>query len=112
MNIDYLDRSVNPGEDFYKFATGNWIKYNKQPEDKPSWGSFDVLAENVLVQLRDLIDEMKNDNDVISRKISDFHSVMTNYDKRNSEGFSPLKEHLDKIDSLERKEDVHKYVYG
>lgn len=110
MNIDYLDRSVNPGEDFYKFATGNWIKYNKQPDDKPSWGSFDVLAENVLVQLRDLIDEMKNDNDVISRKISDFHSVMTNYDKRNSEGFAPLKVHLDKIDSLERKEDVHKYL--
>ncbi|MBK6284362.1 MAG: hypothetical protein IPF54_18560 [Draconibacterium sp.] len=35
--------SVNPGDDFYHYANGNWIKNNAVPEDRSSFGSFDIV---------------------------------------------------------------------
>src|SRR3569623_752874 len=40
-----MDRSVNPGDNFYDFANGTWQKTTEIPADKPIWGGFVVLDE-------------------------------------------------------------------
>ena len=43
FSLDYLDRSVSPAVDFYRFADGNWLKNNPVPPDKSRWGGFNEL---------------------------------------------------------------------
>ena len=40
-----LDRNVKPGDDFYHFADGTWLKNNPIPPDQTRWGSFNLLDE-------------------------------------------------------------------
>src|ERR1044072_1548676 len=41
-----MDTSVKPGDDFYLFANGNWIKNNPVPPEFSRWAAFNELAEN------------------------------------------------------------------
>src|SRR4051794_37293123 len=45
FSIENMDRSVEPADDFYHFATGNWIKKNPVPSDKSRWSGFEELQE-------------------------------------------------------------------
>ncbi|HVX49844.1 MAG TPA: hypothetical protein VHB48_06790, partial [Chitinophagaceae bacterium] len=38
-----MDMSVKPGDNFYQYAEGNWLKNNPVPPSKTRWGSFDML---------------------------------------------------------------------
>src|SRR6267154_1746686 len=45
FSIEYMDKSVEPGADFYHYADGNWLKNNPVPPDKSRWGGFAELQE-------------------------------------------------------------------
>ena len=41
-----MNLSVKPGDDFFDYANGNWIKQNAIPAKETRWGSFNILAQN------------------------------------------------------------------
>src|SRR5262249_41293800 len=45
FSTNYMDRSVQPSNDFYQFADGAWVKNNPIPPDKSRWGGFMELQE-------------------------------------------------------------------
>src|SRR6478752_8473912 len=52
-----MDQSVKPGDNFYLYANGNWLKNNPVPASKTRWGSFDVLRQTSLDRLKLLCEE-------------------------------------------------------
>lgn len=46
IHHDLLDQSVEPGEDFYQFVNGGWMKSTEIPPDRSSWGSFHELSKS------------------------------------------------------------------
>jgi len=40
-----MDLSVKPGDDFYKYASGTWVKNNPVPAKETRWGSFNELRD-------------------------------------------------------------------
>lgn len=107
-NTDYIDNKYNPGDDFFSHCTGNWIKKHPQPDDHPSWSTFDVLDEEVTKQLDNLIHNL-DESDPIQKKMKIFLDVMTDYDRRNRERFEPLHKYINKLHSLKTKEEILRF---
>jgi putative endopeptidase len=45
INLDLMDKTIKPSEDFFKFVNGTWLKNTEIPADKTRWGSFDELRQ-------------------------------------------------------------------
>src|SRR5882672_5167632 len=73
FSVTYMDRSVDPGKDFYHFAAGAWLTNNPVPADKSRWASFSELAERNWYLIHELLDAAAADT--ASPKHSPRHEV-------------------------------------
>jgi putative endopeptidase len=97
-----MDLSVKPGDNFYLYANGAWVKANPVPPSKTRWGSFDELREESLVRLRSLLDAaaVNTTKDPKQQKIGDFY--LSGMDSAGLEklGYQPIQADLDRIAAL------------
>jgi len=94
-----MDLRVKPGDNFYLYANGNWIKNNPVPASKTRWGSFDQLREISLIRLRSLLEEAaaNADKDDKLQKIGDFYASGMDSATLETLGYQPIREDLDRI---------------
>ncbi|WQJ53459.1 MAG: Neutral endopeptidase [Wendovervirus sonii] len=99
----YTNPSINPGDDFFKFATEYWINYHKWNKVYPSWNTFTALTEKNNGRIEKII--KTEDSSEISKKITALYNISMNWKKRNIEGNVPLVNYLNKyIYSIDTKE--------
>src|SRR5450631_1931365 len=98
-----MDLTVRPGDNFYLYANGAWIKNNPVPPSKTRWGSFDELREESLRRLRVLLDEAAANvsKDAQSQKIGDFYTSGMDSAALESLGYQPIQADLDRIAGLQ-----------
>ena len=56
-----MDLSVKPGDDFYRYANGNWIKNNPVPAKETRWGSFNALRDFNINAVKGLVEDASAD---------------------------------------------------
>ncbi|MBP6577335.1 MAG: M13 family metallopeptidase [Chryseobacterium sp.] len=113
LNISYMDPSVRPQDDFYNYVNGGWMKTAVIPSDKPSWGSFNALREDVDVASLDILNKVlseKFDSNSEGEKIQALYGTFIDWNKRNAEGINPIKSQLTKIDAIKNVKDLQKYL--
>src|SRR3954462_12296364 len=75
----YMDSSVKAGDDFFKFATGTWMKNNPIPSSERRWGIANLVRDDIYNQIRKINDESANDPNAKkgsnTQKIGDFWST-------------------------------------
>ena len=105
VNRADMDLSVKPGDDFYEYAGGGWMKANplsKHPEYS-SYGVFNVIAEENQNRLRDMFLELgKTDHKfgTVDQKVADLYKMAMDSDRLNSEGVKPLLADLAKVKNV------------
>lgn len=113
LDLNYMDTSVRPQDDFYSYVNGTWMKTAKIPADKPSWGSFNQLREttdnNSLLLLDNILKE-KFENGSEGQKIQALYETYMDMNKRNADGLNPIKSDLAKIDAIKNLSDLQKYL--
>lgn len=103
-----MDLSVAPGDNFYQYANGTWLKNNPVPNSKTRWGSFDLLREESSKKLQILLeDAIKNrEKDRATQIIADFFSSGMDSVTIESKGYSPIKADLERLNKLNSIKDV------
>lgn len=114
INPANMDTTVKPGDDFYKYANGNWMKNNPIPDAYSRYGVFEVLEEQNRDNLKTIFDEVSKDKKAkqgsIQQKIRDFYNSAMDTVSIEKAGISPLKAELDKINAFAGIKDIQKFV--
>ena len=114
FDVNNMDQTIKPTEDFYQFVNGNWIKNNPIPASESRWSSFNELNEKNTVKLRAILEEAAADKAAAAgsnkQKIGDFYSLAMDSVKLNKDGASPLQEEFASIERIKTKDDVLKEI--
>jgi len=107
-----MDTLVKPGDNFDAYVNGQWIKKNKIPADKASYGSFDILADKAEDNVKAIIEEAaKGDfaDGSNEQKIGDFYGDYMDQKARDAKGIAPLTAEFKKIDAIKNYDDLAAY---
>src|ERR1035437_1457758 len=110
FDVQNMDKTVKPGDDFFTYTNGTWLKNNPIPADKNSRSTFDELFERNRHDIREIIDEAATTKDgqpaSITEKIGTFYNSGMDSISIEKQGITPLKAFFDKIDSIRSIADV------
>ncbi|MEW9573709.1 M13 family metallopeptidase [Rhodanobacter sp. Si-c] len=99
-----VDSSVNPGDDFFSYANGAWLKKHPIPASEATWGIGKLVQEDLYGKLRKISEDAAAKKDAAAgsdeQKIGDFWSTATDTGLAEREGLAPLKPELDRIDAI------------
>jgi putative endopeptidase len=106
--VSGVDRSgmnpqIQPGDDFFAYANGKWLAETEIPADRSTWGSFPILQEQTLLQLRDIAAAAAQESsprDSAHARIGAFYNAFMNEKVVAERGLSPLAEELSAIAAL------------
>lgn len=108
IDLEGMDRSIRPQDDFFGYANNGWLKDVEIPADQSSWGSFNILYDNGLGQLQTIIEAAAADvaDSESGARIGNYYKAWMNEEKIDAAGLAPLRTILAEVDSLESHHDV------
>src|SRR5674476_392051 len=110
FDVQNMDTKIKPGDDFYSYTNGAWLKNNPIPADKNSRSTFDELIEKNRHDIREIIEEAAATKDVHqgsnTEKIGKFYNSGMDTVSIEKKGIAPLKIFFDKIEAIKNISDV------
>jgi len=103
VDLTAADKTVDPGNDFWTYANGNWAKRTTIAADKPSINSFVVLGDEAEVNVRKLLDDMAANPTkygATGKQVGDYYASWMDEAGIEAKGTAPLKPYLAKIDAV------------
>ncbi len=108
-----MDTTVDPGTNFFEYATGTWMKENPIPASERRWGLANLVNEETYSRLKGILQEAasaKSPEGTAKQKIGDFYFTGMDSVSIEKTGLDPLKPELDKIGSINSKKDLFETV--
>ena len=106
FDSDGMDPSVKPGDDFFEFANGAWLKKTDIPSDKSNYGMFTALADLSKERVKAVLEAEKDSG----TKAGNAYTSYVDADRVEALGMKPVEPWLNKIRAIDSKENYHKFL--
>ena len=109
-----MDKSVKPGDDFYKYAGGTWMKNNPVPAKETRWGSFNILRDFNANAINKVIETAVADKKAaagsVTKRVADFYSSGMDTVAIEKRGYIPINNMLKEVAAINSKAGVQKMI--
>jgi putative endopeptidase len=120
IDTQYMDTTIKPGDDFFRYMNGKWLDETEIPADKSNYGGFIILGDEAQENVKVIIEESSNGDfakGTDEQKVGDLYKSFLNTEARNTRGMGPLQPELARINALSSHDDVTRYfarasIYG
>ena len=104
-----IDTTVSPGEDFFLYANGGWIKRTPIPGAESGWGIGNMVQDEIYGRLKKISEDAAKENasaGTVSQKIGDFWKSGMDSAAIDKAGLSPLQSEIKQIDAVTNTEQL------
>lgn len=115
LNIDSMDRAMDPCVDFFAYACGGWIKNNPIPPDQSSWDTYSKMEDENRGRLREILEAASQPDptrNMVTQKIGDYYASCMDEKSIEAKGAEPLRPDLDKITKISSKAELAEVAAG
>jgi len=112
IDLDAMDTSVRPGDDFFAYVNGKWIAATAMPADKARYGVFEMLGDESQDAVKVIVEESARgdfEQGTDEQKVGDLYNSFLDWETRDARGIEPLKPELERIAALSDKADLAVY---
>ncbi|HEY4651097.1 MAG TPA: M13 family metallopeptidase [Pontibacter sp.] len=99
-----MDLAVKPGDDFYTYANGVWLRNNPVPAKETRWGSFNELRDFNIKAVHNILDEAAANKSAkagsVEKRVGDFYAAGMDSATIEKLGYTPIKADLERIKSI------------
>ncbi|MBS0382554.1 MAG: M13 family peptidase, partial [Proteobacteria bacterium] len=109
IDLAYIDKAVKPGDNFFEYTNGDWLKTAEIPADRSSIGAFYDIFKVTEQHTADLIKGAGADNPAAgsnARKIADFYAAYMDTTAIDKAGLAPLQPEFDAINAIKTRTDL------
>ncbi|MDQ7916177.1 M13 family metallopeptidase [Mesonia sp. MT50] len=114
IELEYMDTLVSPKDDFYNYVNGTWMKDTQIPDDRTSWGGFQVLRQSTVKDVLAIIKKAQDSGayaaDTDQAKAIFLFESKLDMAARDKAGLTPLQPALEKIESIKSVSDLQEVM--
>jgi len=113
VDVAGIDRSVKPGDNFFRFVNGRWSDTVKIANDQSGVGSYSFMnipQKQLLQNILDSVSKTKNPAGSIDQKVGDFYASGMDMTTINKLGYTPVKSILARIDAISNVPSLLQFV--
>jgi len=114
INLNFMDKSVKPSDNFFRYVNGTWLDQTDIPADRTRWGSFDELREktdkDMMLILKEALNNPTYTAETDQGKALNLYRTIMDTVTRNKQGIKPLKPYLEKINAVKNVADLKKLL--
>jgi putative endopeptidase len=110
---DEMDRSIKPGDDFYRYANGGWLRSVSIPAGQSSYDNRLMLTEKNKQRVQDIVHEASTARSVkgsVSQKVGDYYAGFMDQDVIEAKKLAPVTEEMARISAIADKQALSAYL--
>ncbi|HEX3582245.1 MAG TPA: M13 family metallopeptidase N-terminal domain-containing protein, partial [Thermoanaerobaculia bacterium] len=113
LDVEAMDKTANPCEDFYQYTCGGWMAHNPIPSDQASWSVYGKLTDENQRFLWGVLEQVKPgtaNRTAVQAKIGDYFASCMDEAEIDRLGYTPIKPLLADIHAIESKKGLAKFL--